>query len=202
MIQLTNYYIIFAVEKKKNINKKPTYLKNTTAMKKILLVAIMAMLTVASYAHKRVLNAVPVSNDTIYYNVDNIRVDDKSDAAYGRLLLTAGKGVDKRDIFRDFYPNGTLKAEGGYSFIDLSDDNNTQLEGEVTAYYPNGKEKWQGKFVNGKANGYFTVMMRDGSIATAQFVNGKSKLDYFVVTAADGTMSKRDVKDLKHLLKK
>ena len=139
-------------------------------MKKILLVAIMAMLTVASYAHKRVLNAVPVSNDTIYYNVDNIRVDDKSDAAYGRLLLTAGKGVEKREIFRDFYPNG--------------------------------KEKWQGKFVNGKANGYFTVMMRDGSIATAQFVNGKSKLDYFVVTAADGTMSKRDVKDLKHLLKR
>ena len=165
----------------------------------------MAMLTVASYAHKRVLNAVPVSNDTIYYNVDNIRVDDKSDAAYGRLLLTAGpagKGVEKRDIFRDFYPNGTLKAEGGYSFIDLSNDNNTQLDGEVTAFYPNGKEKWQGKFVNGKANGYFTVMMRDGSIATAQFVNGKSKLDYFVVTAADGTMSKRDVNDLKHLLKK
>lgn len=202
MIQLTNYYIIFAVEKKKKYKQKTYIFKNTTAMKKILLVAIMAMLTVASYAHKRVLNAVPVSNDTIYYNVDNIRVDDKSDAAYGRLLLTAGKGVDKRDIFRDFYPNGTLKAEGGYSFIDLSDDNNTQLEGEVTAYYPNGKEKWQGKFVNGKANGYFTVMMRDGSIATAQFVNGKSKLDYFVVTAADGTMSKRDVKDLKHLLKK
>ena len=113
----------------------------------------MAMLTVASYAHKRVLNAVPVSNDTIYYNVDNIRVYDKSDAAYGRLLLTAGKGVEKRDIFRDFYPNGTLKAEGGYSFIDLSNDNNTQLDGEVTAFYPNGKEKWQGKFVNGKANG-------------------------------------------------
>ena len=92
-------------------------------MKKILLVAIMAMLTVASYAH------------------------DKSDAAYGRLLLTAGKGVEKRDIFRDFYPNGTLKAEGGYSFIDLSNDNNTQLDGDVTAFYPNGKEKWQGKFV-------------------------------------------------------
>lgn len=202
MIQLTNYYIIFAVEKKKKYKQKTYIFKNTTAMKKILLVAIMAMLTVASYAHKRVLNAVPVSNDTIYYNVDNIRVDDKSDAAYGRLLLTAGKGVDKRDIFRDFYPNGTLKAEGGYSFIDLSNDNNTQLDGEVTAFYPNGKEKWQGKFVNGKANGYFTVMMRDGSIATAQFVNGKSKLDYFVVTAADGTMSKRDVNDLKHLLKK
>lgn len=202
MIQLTNYYIIFAVEKKKKYKQKTYIFKNTTAMKKILLVAIMAMLTVASYAHKRVLNAVPVSNDTIYYNVDNIRVDDKSDAAYGRLLLTAGKGVEKRDIFRDFYPNGTLKAEGGYSFIDLSNDNNTQLDGEVTAFYPNGKEKWQGKFVNGKANGYFTVMMRDGSIATAQFVNGKSKLDYFVVTAVDGTISKRDVKDLKHLLKK
>lgn len=171
-------------------------------MKKILLVAMMAMLATVTYAHKRILNAVPVSNDTIYYNVDKVRVDDKSDAAYGRMLLTVGTGMQKRDIFRDYYPNGTLKIEGGYSFIDLSNDNNTKLDGEVTAYYPNGKEKWQGTFVNGKPEGYFTMMMRDGSIATAQFVNGKSKLDYFVVTSPDGTMTKRDVKELKSFLKK
>lgn len=162
----------------------------------------MAMLTAATYAHKRIENAVPVSNDTIYYSIDKMRVDDKSQAAYGRLLLTVGTGAQKRDVFRDYYPNGTLKIEGGYSFIDLSNDNNTKLEGDVTAYYPNGKEKWQGSFVNGMANGYFTMMMRDGSIATAQFVNGKSKLDYFVVTAPDGTMTKRDVKDLQSFLKK
>ena len=62
----------------------------------------MAMLTIASYGHKRIENATPVSNDTIYYNADHIRVDSKSDAAYGRLLMTEGTGAQKRDVFRDF----------------------------------------------------------------------------------------------------
>lgn len=170
-------------------------------MKKLLLVAAMAMVTVATYAHRRVVNATPVSNDTIYYNVENMRVDSKDLAAYGRLLLVEGTGRDKRDVFRDFYPNGNVKIEGGYSFIDLNNDNNTRLEGDVTAFYPNGKEKWRGTFVNGKPDGYFTMMMRDGSVATAQFIDGKSRLDYFVVTAPDGSTSRRDIKDLKSFLK-
>ena len=75
------------------------------------------------------------------------------------------------------------------------------VAGDVTAFYPNGKEKWRGTFVNGKPNGYFTMMMRDGSIATAQFINGKSRLNYFVVTSPDGTMSRRDIKELESFLK-
>ena len=71
-------------------------------MKKILLIAVMAMLTTASFAHKRIVNATPISNDTIYYNVENMRVDSKDVAAYGRLLLTEGTGREKRDVFRDF----------------------------------------------------------------------------------------------------
>ena len=91
--------------------------------------------------------------------------------------------------------------EGKEYSIDLSDDKNTRYEGDVTAFYPNGKEKWHGTFVNGKPNGYFTMMMRDGSIATAQFINGKSRLNYFVVTSPDGTMSRRDIKELESFLK-
>ena len=189
------HYLCIRKKKQKPINLK---LKH---MKKILLIAVMAMLTTASFAHKRIVNATPISNDTIYYNVENMRVDSKDVAAYGRLLLTEGTGREKRDVFRDFYPNGNVKIEGGYSFIDLSDDKNTRYEGDVTAFYPNGKEKWHGTFVNGKPNGYFTMMMRDGSIATAQFINGKSRLNYFVVPSPDGTMSRRDIKELESFLK-
>lgn len=49
--------------------------------------------------------------------------------------------------------NGNLKAEGGYSFVDLNNDKNTVLNGEVTTYYQNGKEKLHGRYVNGKREG-------------------------------------------------
>ena len=44
-------------------------------------------------------------------------------------------------------------------------------------------------------------VLRDGSIATAKFINGKSHLNYFVVTSPDGTMSRRDIKELESFLK-
>lgn len=172
-------------------------------MKKIILIALMALTTMATYAHRRVSeNATVVSTDTIYYNADYLRVMNRSEAAYGRLLLTEGTGRDKREVFRDYYINGKIKMEGGYSFIDLSNDRNTKVEGDITAFYPNGKEKYRGSFVNGQPDGYFTLMMRDGSIATAEFVNGKSRFSYFVVTGTDGTQTQRDISDLKAFLKK
>ena len=45
-------------------------------------------------------------------------------------------------------------------------------------------------------------MMRDGSIATAEFVNGKSRFNYFVVTATDGNQTRRDINELKIFLKR
>lgn len=170
-------------------------------MKKLFLISIMAMLTIASYGHKRISNATAVSNDTIYYNANHVRVDSKADAAYGRLLMTEGTGTQKRDVFMDFYPNGNVKLEGGYSFIDISNDANTKLEGDITAFYPNGKEKWRGTYVNGRPEGYFTILMRDGSVATAIYEYGKPKHNYFVVVSPDGTSTRRDIKDLKSLLK-
>ena len=96
--------------------------------------------------------------------------------------------------------DGTLKAEGGYSFIDLGNDNNTVLNGNVTTYYVNGKEKLNGKYVNGKREGYFTLNLRDGGIAVIMYRNGKSKFDYFMVTLPDGTQEKHPISDISSLL--
>ena len=168
-------------------------------MRRIILVAVMALLTVASYGRKHVENATVVA-DTIFYAENMVNVAHADQASYYRLLMTQGTGLKKQDVFQDFYMNGNLKAEGGYSFIDLGNDKNTVYNGEVTTYYVNGKEKWHGNYTNGKRNGYFTLQMRDGSVAVVQFINGVSAHDYFTVTHTDGTMEKRSIKEIKSLL--
>lgn len=168
-------------------------------MKRVILISVMALLTVASFGRKHVENATVVA-DTIYYAENMMNVKSADQASYYRLLMTMGTGTQKHDVFQDFYMNGNLKAEGGYSFVDLGNDKNTVLNGEVTTYYQNGKEKWHGKFVNGKRQGYFTLQMRDGSVAVVQFVDGESAHNYFTVTHKDGTMEKRPMKEIKSLL--
>jgi antitoxin component YwqK of YwqJK toxin-antitoxin module len=169
-------------------------------MKRVILLSMMAMMTLASFGRNHVSENATVVADTIFYAENRMNVSSRDQASYYRILMTAGKGLNKKDVFQDFYLNGTLKAEGGYSFVDLGDDNNTVLNGSVTTYYVNGKEKWHGNYVNGQRNGYFTLQMRDGSVATVEFVNGKSKYDYFVVTSPTGEMQKRPVSEIRSLL--
>ena len=169
-------------------------------MKRFLLISVMAMLTIASFGRKHVAENAVVVADTIYYAENMMNVASSEQASYYRLLMTQGQGLNKKDVFQDFYMNGALKAEGAYSFIDLGNDKNTVLDGEITTYYKNGKEKWHGKYVNGKRDGYFTMQMREGGVAVVQFVNGKSAHDYFTITNADGTMEKRPISDLKKLM--
>ena len=111
--------------------------------------------------------------------------------------MTTGAGLNKKDVFKDYYMNGNLRAEGGYSFIDLGNDRNTIFNGEVTTYYKNGKEKWHGKYVNGKREGYFTLQLREGGVAVVQFKNGKSVHDFFTVTYKDGKMEKKPLSELR-----
>jgi hypothetical protein len=99
----------------------------------------MALMTIASFGRKHVENATVVA-DTIYYAANMMNVASADQASYYRLLMTTGQGIHKEDVFQDFYMNGNLKAEGGYSFVDLGNDANTILNGEVTTYYINGKE--------------------------------------------------------------
>ena len=169
-------------------------------MKRIVLLAVVIMTTVASFGRNHVSEDATVVADTIFYSANKLNVADRANAGYYRLLMKVGQGSKERDVFQDFYLDGTLKAEGGYSFVDLGNDANTVFNGEITTYYANGKEKWHGTYVNGQRHGYFTMQMRDGSIAVAEFVNGKSKHDYFMVTGADGSIQKRPITELKSLL--
>ncbi len=169
-------------------------------MKHIVLISTMLLLTVSSFGRNRISKSATVVADTIYYAVDHTSVTNADQAAYYRLLLKQGKGMNKEDVFTDYYMDGTLKAEGGYSFIDLGNDNNTVFEGKVTTYYVNGKEKLHGKYVNGKREGYFTLQLRSGGVAVIAYQGGKSKFDYFMLTYQDGTQEKRPLSEIKSLL--
>ena len=169
-------------------------------MKKIVLMAALLLVTVASFGRSRVSENAKVVADTIYYAADMQSVSNANQASYYRLLKTQGTGLAKEDVFQDFYMNGNLRAEGGYSFIDLSNDKNSVLNGEVTTFYQNGKEKLHGKYVNGQRNGYFTLQMRDGSVAIVEYKDGKSKYNYFMVTRPDGSQEKRPLDEIKSLL--
>ena len=158
-------------------------------MKKIILMSAMLLMTIASFGRNRVSEKAVVVADTIYYAANQKCVNNASQASYYRLLKQQGKGLTKEDVFQDYYMNGNLKAEGGYSFIDLDNDKNSVLNGEVTTYY-----------VNGQRNGYFTLQLRDGGVAVVAYKNGKSLYDYFVVTMPDGTQSKRSLSEIKSLL--
>jgi len=167
-------------------------------MKKLILISVMALMTITSFGREHIEDAVVVS-DTIYYSNNMMNVS-KDNASYYRLLMTTGTGASKRDVFKDFYANGSLKAEGGYSFVDLSNDKNSVFDGEVTTYYANGSEKSHGTYKNGKRNGYFTYILNDGSIAVVNYVNGESKFNYFTITHKDGSMERRPIKEIKSLL--
>jgi len=173
--------------------------KNVLIMKRIILLSMMALMTIASFGRKHVENATVVA-DTIFYAENMSNVASADQASYYRILMTAGTGLNKQDVFKDYYMNGNLRAEGGYSFIDLGNDRNTVFKGEVTTYYKNGKEKWHGKYVNGKREGYFTLQLREGGVAVVQFKDGKSVHDYFTVTYKDGTMEKRPLSEIRSFM--
>ena len=154
-------------------------------MKKIVLISMMLLLTVSSFGRKRVSESAVVVADTLYYAADHQRAASADQASYYRLLKVQGVGQTKED---------------GYNFIDLSNDNNTVLDGEVTTYYVNGREKLHGKYVNGKRNGYFTLQLRDGGVAVIAYKDGKSVYDYFMITRANGDQEKRSIDEIKSLL--
>ena len=113
----------------------------------------MVMLTIASFGRKHIEKATVVA-DTIFYAENMSNVANANQASYYRLLMTTGSGINKKDVFKDYYMNGNLRAEGGYSFIDLGNDRNTVFNGDVTTYYKNGKS----------VHNYFTVTQKDGTI--------------------------------------
>ncbi|MCR5076911.1 MAG: hypothetical protein K6A82_02610 [Prevotella sp.] len=168
-------------------------------MRKLLLIALVCMVSVASFARKGVTTVV-VSRDTVFYSQEMKAVTDRDAAAYYRLFAKESYKGQERDIFQDFYLDGQKRFEGGYTFLDLGNDSNTVLDGDVTSYYPNGKEKWHCTYKNGKRNGYLTLQLRDGSVGVIAYVNGASRYNYMTVTHPDGTMEKVSLSHYESLL--
>lgn len=168
-------------------------------MKKLLLIAVLAMISVCGFARKNVTTTV-VSQDTVYYNNQLVKVADREDAEYYRLFAKEDYKGQQRDIFQDYYLNGNIRMEGGYKFLDLSNHNNTVLDGQVITYYPNGKEKWQCNYKNGKRQGYLTLQLRDGSVVVAQYDYGQLVHNYLMLTHANGKMEKVPVSEYEHLI--
>lgn len=170
-------------------------------MKKTILLFVGLLLSsVASMAHSRVSETATVVGDTLYYAANQMRVKEASQASYYRLLMKQSNGRNSEDVFKDFYMNGTVKAEGGYAFVDLNNDKNTVLNGDFTTYYPNGKEKMRGRYVNGQRQGFFVLQLRSGGVAVVEYRDGKSAHDYFMVTTPDGNQEKRPLEEIKTLL--
>lgn len=168
-------------------------------MKKILLIAIALVCCTAAQARKGAV-VYSVSQDTIFYNHEMKAVSNMTENGYYRILAKENYKGASRDIFEDYYPNGQKRCEGGYKFLDLGNDANTVLDGTVITYYPNGMEKWRCNYKNGKRNGYLTLQMRDGSVATVEYNNGESVYDFATVTRPDGTMQRHSLRSLKALL--
>ncbi len=168
-------------------------------MKKLLLIAVLSLISVCGFARKNVTTTV-VSQDTVYYNGQLAKVANREDAEYYRLFAKEEYQGQKRDVFQDFYLNGKLRMQGGYTFLDLNNDNNTVLDGDVITYYPNGKQKWACKYKNGQREGYLTLQLRDGSVVVAQYEYGKLVNNYLMLTHPDGQMERVPVKEYANLI--
>ena len=76
----------------------------------MILFSLMALMTIAAFGRKHVENATVVA-DTIFYAENMSNVTSADQASYYRLLMTTGSGLNKKDVFQDFYMNGNLRAE-------------------------------------------------------------------------------------------
>ena len=71
-------------------------------MRRVFLISVFALMTVASFGRKHIENATVVA-DTIYYADNMLNVTSAEQAGYYRLLMTQGVGSAKKDVFQDFY---------------------------------------------------------------------------------------------------
>ena len=148
-------------------------------MKKLVLFGLMLLVSTISFGRSHIVDKANVTvADTLFYSPKHQVVSNPEKASYYRLLVTVGKGLSKQDAFVDYYMDGKMKAEGSYSFLDLNNDKNSKLDGEVITYYANGKEQLHGKYVNGLREGYFTAQLKDGSIAIIEYRDGKPVYNY------------------------
>ena len=132
-------------------------------MKKIFL-AIIALLYLSNGFGQRI--------DTVYYDSNWKGVDNASFANFYKVqMFPKDPNYPKR--FRDFWIDGTLKAEGFFISIDKYDDSKSVLEGKCTIYFKNGKIESELNYNNGKQDGEQKQYYADGTVrAIAVYKDG------------------------------
>ena len=181
-------------------------------MRKVYLLAILPFFLCCNYltAQERV--------DTIYYDKDWKGVSNRSFADFYRIAVYPANENYKK-LFRDYYITGELQATGGFISIDKFDDSKSVFDGESVIYFKNGKIQWKKTFQNGKLNGEFyeyfedglmkvktnlvneelhglyTEFFENGNFVQAEYVNGKPKYNYYVMSNQSGQVVKISFSD-------
>mgnify|MGYP001637634344 CR=1 FL=1 len=132
-------------------------------MKKIFLV-IIALLYLSNGFGQRI--------DTVYYDSNWKGVDNASFANFYKVqMFPKDPNYPKR--FRDFWIDGTLKAEGFFISIDKYDGSKSVFEGKCISYFKNGKIELEYNYSNGKQNGEQKQYYEDGTVcAIAVYKDG------------------------------
>ncbi|MGL4412212.1 MAG: toxin-antitoxin system YwqK family antitoxin [Bacteroidales bacterium] len=156
--------------------------------------------------------------DTTYFDKDWKVINNKQFADYYRYSLIPENSNSKK-IFRSYYFTGELESIGG--FISLSDTNDSLsvFEGEVIGYFRNGKMsykriysdgkangvfidysedeliKCQGTLLDGELNGLYTEFYKDGGFMQIEYLNGRPKYDYYLMSNVEGYMLRYSVFD-------
>jgi len=151
--------------------------------------------------------------DTIFYDKDWKGVPNRSFADFYRIAVYPTNENYKK-IFRDFYITGELQSTGYFISLDKYDDSRSVFEGECIGYFKNGKiahkytfsdGKLNGEyltftddglthikanFINGELSGIFTEFIDEGAFLQAEFVNGKPKDNYYIMSNSNGQLLK------------
>lgn len=86
--------------------------------------------------------------------------------AYDFLLIKKSGIYDPENGEKILYWEGSYQKKIEYSL------KNGELHGDLIAYYPNGKVKKKGKYLNGKENGYFKEYDENGDLAITYSMKG------------------------------
>lgn len=101
--------------------------------------------------------------DTLYYGRGGKATNHVAFASYYRVMPNHND-PDFEKIFRDFYPTGELKAEGGYLSMDTKDDSKTVFDGECIFYYKSGHVQMGATYENGVLHGVKEEFKEDGHL--------------------------------------
>lgn len=151
--------------------------------------------------------------DTLYYDKDWVGVPIKELADYYRVVFYPTDSQQTKR-FRDYYITGELAGDGTFVSINKEDATESVYDGEVNAYYKNGKKMRCYHYTEGVENGtiteYFenglvssemtmidgvpdglcTKFFEDGTYTVIEFDNGNMPYNYFLHVNPEGYATK------------